>query len=102
MSPKSLLRHPQAQSPFADIGPGTKFQPVIGDIMEEPKDVEKVVLCSGKVYFDIVAERKKKELEGKIAVVRVEQLCPFPYELVKREVARYPKSKVPLYICLST
>lgn len=94
MSPKSLLRHPQAQSSFDEVGPGTHFRPLIPDGLVPAESVQKVLLCTGKVYYDLVAERKAKGLEDKIAIARVEQLCPFPYYLLKQEVGRYPKSKV--------
>lgn len=75
MTPKSLLRHPEVQSSVEDLCSGT-FQEVIGDdSVDSPSDVETVVLCSGKVYFDLKKELPKKH---NLSVVRIEQLAPFP------------------------
>ncbi|KAL2720928.1 hypothetical protein V1478_009974 [Vespula squamosa] len=94
MSPKSLLRHPMVISSFADIGPGTSFQALIGDYTVKPEGIKKIIFCTGKVYYDLVEQRKKKKLEDKIAIIRIEQLCPFPYHLVAHEITKYPKCKI--------
>ncbi|KAJ8683562.1 hypothetical protein QAD02_019354 [Eretmocerus hayati] len=94
MTPKSLLRHPMAQSSFDEVGPDTRFQSLIPDTTANSDSVEKIVFCSGKVYYDIFNERKNKGLEDKIAILRVEQLCPFPYHAVKQSCAKYTKAKV--------
>ncbi|XP_015172854.1 PREDICTED: 2-oxoglutarate dehydrogenase, mitochondrial-like [Polistes dominula] len=94
MTPKSLLRHPMAVSNFKDISPGTTFQPMIGDHSVKPEGIQKILFCSGKVYYDLVLERKEKQLEDKIAIIRIEQLCPFPYHLVRNEFTKYPKCKI--------
>ncbi|XP_076282896.1 2-oxoglutarate dehydrogenase complex component E1-like [Lasioglossum baleicum] len=94
MSPKSLLRHPMALSPFEEMEPGTTFQPILADPFVKPGNIQKVLLCSGKVFYDLVAERQGKQLEDKIAIIRIEQLCPFPYHLLKQEVAKYPNAKI--------
>lgn len=77
MSPKSLLRHPLATSQTKDLAKG-KYQPLILD--EEVKDkskIDRIVLCSGKVYYDLYKQRQKDELEN-VAIVRLEQFYPFP------------------------
>ncbi|XP_074648897.1 2-oxoglutarate dehydrogenase complex component E1-like [Tubulanus polymorphus] len=97
MSPKSLLRHPEARSSFDDMQDGTHFKRVIADdsaVNETPKKVEKNIFCSGKIYFELIKEREKKGLVEKIAIHRVEQLSPFPYDLVREEVVKYPNAKV--------
>ncbi|XP_076657627.1 2-oxoglutarate dehydrogenase, mitochondrial [Halictus rubicundus] len=94
MSPKSLLRHPMALSPFEEMEPGTTFKPILSDPFVKPGNIQKVVLCSGKVFYDAVTNRQEKQLEDKIAIIRIEQLCPFPYHLLKQEVAKYPNTKI--------
>jgi 2-oxoglutarate dehydrogenase E1 component len=76
MSPKSLLRHPKVVSDLMDLTKGS-FQEVFGDGYVKPKDVKRVLLCSGKVYFDLL---EKQQTEGKkdTAIIRMEQLFPFP------------------------
>ncbi|RFA24775.1 2-oxoglutarate dehydrogenase E1 component [Alkalilimnicola ehrlichii] len=77
MTPKSLLRHKLSTSSLDDLTEG-KFQLVIDEIDDlSPKKVDRVVLCSGKVYFDLLLERRKRELDN-VAILRVEQLYPFP------------------------
>ncbi|MFC4656511.1 MULTISPECIES: 2-oxoglutarate dehydrogenase E1 component [Rheinheimera] len=77
MSPKSLLRHPLATSTLEELSSGV-FQNVIGEIDTlKPSDVKRVVMCSGKVYYDLLDERRKRNITD-IAIVRIEQLYPFP------------------------
>nr|XP_033338446.1 2-oxoglutarate dehydrogenase, mitochondrial-like [Megalopta genalis] len=94
MTPKSLLRHPMALSSFEEIEPGTTFQPVLPDPFVKPGKIQKILLCCGKVFYDLVADRQGKQLEDKIAIIRIEQLCPFPYHRLKEEVSKYPKAKI--------
>ncbi|KYN32337.1 2-oxoglutarate dehydrogenase, mitochondrial [Trachymyrmex septentrionalis] len=94
MSPKSLLRHPMAISNFEEMGPNTSFRAVLPDLFLKPGKVKKVLLCTGKVYYDLVVERQEQQLEDKIAIIRIEQLCPFPYHLLAKEVAKYPGVKI--------
>lgn len=97
MTPKSLLRHPDARSSFDDMLEGTEFQRLIPDestASENPESVKKLVFCTGKVYFDLAQERVTREREHNIAIARVEQLTPFPFDLVKKELEKYPKAKV--------
>ncbi len=91
MSPKSLLRHKDAASPMEDLANG-EFQRVIGEVDKiDDKKVKRVVLCSGKVYYDLLAARREKKITD-IAVVRVEQLYPFPKVSLAAELAKYPKA----------
>ncbi len=89
MTPKSLLRLPAASSTMAELETGG-FQPVIDDArIEDRSDVKRVVLCSGKVYYDLDAAR---ETVADVAVVRVEQFYPFPGEAIKQIFASYPNA----------
>ncbi|CAF1045271.1 unnamed protein product [Didymodactylos carnosus] len=97
MSPKSLLRLEEARSSFDEMLPGTKFKriyPEEGVANENPQEVEKIIFCSGKTYYDLVKERAQHKLESKIAIVRIEQLCPFPFDLIRDELEKYKKAKV--------
>ncbi|MCC8465962.1 MULTISPECIES: 2-oxoglutarate dehydrogenase E1 component [Photorhabdus] len=88
MSPKSLLRHPLAVSSLDELANG-KFQTVIGEIDEfDPKGVKRVVLCSGKVYYDLLEQRRKNE-QTDVAIVRIEQLYPFPHQDVQSTLEQY-------------
>ena len=88
MSPKSLLRHPLATSSLEELASG-KFQNVIGEIDDiKPSDVKRVVFCSGKVYYELLEERRKREQKD-VAIVRVEQLYPFPHEEMAEVLSQY-------------
>ncbi len=88
MSPKSLLRHPLCISSMEDLAEGT-FQPAIPEIDNlDPAKVKRVVFCSGKVYFDLLEQRRNNEQDD-VAIVRIEQLYPFPMEDVKAAIAPY-------------
>ncbi|XP_054916621.1 2-oxoglutarate dehydrogenase complex component E1 isoform X1 [Poeciliopsis prolifica] len=91
-TPKSLLRHPEAKSSFDDMLPGTHFQRLIpdeGPAGVGPQNVRRVVFCTGKIYYDLIRERESRGLEDAVAVVRIEQLSPFPFDLVKAEADRF-------------
>jgi 2-oxoglutarate dehydrogenase E1 component len=94
MSPKSLLRHPMVQSTFEEIELDTRFKALIPDEVAKPESVEKIIICAGKVYYDLITERKARNLQNQIAILRIEQFCPFPYYLLSQQIANYPKSKV--------
>lgn len=89
MTPKSLLRHKLAVSRLEDFGPGSHFQRVIPETatLDESK-VKRVVLCTGKVYYDLLQAREEKGIDD-VALIRVEQLYPWPKDSVKAEIARY-------------
>ncbi|MFF0307807.1 multifunctional oxoglutarate decarboxylase/oxoglutarate dehydrogenase thiamine pyrophosphate-binding subunit/dihydrolipoyllysine-residue succinyltransferase subunit [Streptosporangium sp. NPDC004379] len=86
-TPKSLLRHKAAVSSVSDFTSGA-FRPVLGDVTVNPGDVRKVVLCSGKIYYDLAAAR---DAQGRndVAIVRLERLYPFPTNPLQAELARY-------------
>ncbi|HCS82020.1 MAG TPA: 2-oxoglutarate dehydrogenase E1 component [Alteromonas macleodii] len=92
MSPKSLLRHPLAVSSLEELAEG-KFHNVIGEIDDiDPKNVKRVVMCSGKVYYDLLDQRRKNE-QTDVAIIRLEQLYPFPQEECAKVVAQYSHVK---------
>lgn len=89
-TPKSLLRHPQCISPIEDLAHG-HFQEVIDDTFVKPEEVSRVDFCSGKVYYDLLAEREKRD-RFDVALVRLEQLYPLPLEQLKAVISRYPNA----------
>lgn len=90
MSPKSLLRHPLAASRAEDLASGT-FQPVIGDAetAERAGEITRLLLCSGKVYTDLVAGDHKKDAPN-VALARVEELYPFPSDALHAQLESFP------------
>jgi 2-oxoglutarate dehydrogenase E1 component len=92
MTPKSLLRKKEASSPLADLATGG-FQVIIPETEKiAPKKAKRVVFCSGKVYYDLVAERAKRGIDD-VAVVRIEQLYPFPHEEFQAQIDLYSAAK---------
>uniref|UniRef100_A0A3Q3LF10 2-oxoglutarate dehydrogenase complex component E1 n=1 Tax=Mastacembelus armatus TaxID=205130 RepID=A0A3Q3LF10_9TELE len=91
-TPKSLLRHPEAKSSFDDMLPGTHFKRVIpedGPAAASPDKVRRVIFCTGKIYYELTRERKNRGMDDTVAIVRIEQLSPFPFDLMKAETDRY-------------
>ncbi|MGZ3253601.1 MAG: 2-oxoglutarate dehydrogenase E1 component, partial [Burkholderiaceae bacterium] len=90
LTPKSLLRNKDAGSPLADLAKGS-FQTVIGEVDEkiDAKKVKRVIACSGKVYYDLVNARKERA-QTDVAIVRVEQLYPFPHKAFAAELKKFP------------
>jgi 2-oxoglutarate dehydrogenase E1 component len=102
MTPKSLLRHKRAVSYLKDMGPGTSFHRILHDGAEVPeckaevtlkadKDIRRVVMCSGKVYFDLFEEREKRKIDD-VYLLRIEQLYPFPVASLMKELARFAQA----------
>jgi 2-oxoglutarate dehydrogenase E1 component len=89
MSPKSLLRHPESTSSLADLSNGA-FLPIIDD-PRAPRQAKRVVACSGRVWFDLEAARAARGLDD-IALVRIEQLYPFPEETFRTVLGAYPQA----------
>ncbi|WP_440210600.1 2-oxoglutarate dehydrogenase E1 component [Actinobacillus pleuropneumoniae] len=89
ITPKSLLRHPLAVSSLEELTEG-EFQNVIGEIDSNitAKKVKRVVMCSGKVYYDLLEQRRQNE-QTDVAIIRIEQLYPFPYEDMKKVLEPY-------------
>ncbi len=90
LSPKSLLRHPASTSSLDDLSKG-EFMPVIDD-ERQPRQARRVVACSGRVWFDLEAQRESRGLED-VAVVRVEQLYPFPDQAFRDVLNAYPQAE---------
>jgi 2-oxoglutarate dehydrogenase E1 component len=92
MTPKSLLRLPAATSSIDELTHGG-FRPLIDDAeIRDANTVERIVFCSGKVFYDLADARKKSD-EGRLAIIRVEQFYPFPVTAVKDAIAKYPNAK---------
>jgi 2-oxoglutarate dehydrogenase E1 component len=91
LTPKSLLRKREAVSSLKELAKGG-FQTVIPEIDAiEAKDVARVVACSGKVYYDLLVARRERRMDN-VAIIRVEQLYPFPHKQFAAEMKRYPKA----------
>lgn len=91
VAPKILLRLSAAASTLADMAPGTHFLPVVGDT-RDPRGVTKVIFVSGKHYFALNDHIQEKGFTN-VALVRVEQICPFPTKELQDELSRYPHAK---------
>ncbi len=95
-TPKSLLRHPKVISPVEDLTYG-QFMEVIDDPKADPKRIKRVLLCSGKVYYDLLEEKEKTNNE-EIAIIRLEQLYPFPEEQLMNLRQKYDNDPVWLWV----
>ena len=93
ITPKSLLRHPQAVSSLQDLAEGN-FAPILpeADDSIRPKKVRRVIFCAGKIYYELAAARRERGID-EAAIVRVEQLYPFPHKQFAREIAKYPAAE---------
>ena len=97
MTPKSLLRHPDCKSSFDLLTPGTDFQRMLleaGPASANPAEVSKVLFCTGKVYYDLMKERKDRGLEQQIAIHTIEQISPFPFDLMKVVTDQYSNAEL--------
>ncbi|HCB46274.1 MAG TPA: 2-oxoglutarate dehydrogenase E1 component [Algoriphagus sp.] len=92
MSPKSLLRHPKVMSPIDEFTSG-KFRELIPDTTVNTKDVKRVVLCTGKVYYDLEEAREKEKVKN-VALVRIEQLHPLPKKQIFETLKQYKDAEV--------
>src|SRR3569623_1240115 len=90
MKPKSLLRNKEAGSPLTELAKGT-FQTDFGEVdgAIDPKKVKRVRACSGKVYYDLVYARKERG-QSDVAIIRIEQLYPFPHKAFASELKKFP------------
>ena len=96
-TPKSLLRLAAAKSALEEMNGGTSFRRCIledGEARKNPGGVKKLILCTGKVYYDLLKERDEKNLGADIAISRVEQLCPFPFDYIKEDTERYCDAEI--------
>ena len=95
LTPKSLLRHPEAKSSFDDMLETAEFRrliPEAGPATANPEGVRKLIFCSGKVYYELKKAREERKLDDTVAIARLEQICPFPFDLVRDEMAKYPNA----------
>lgn len=96
-SPKNLLRHKRCVSKLEDMAPGTEFQRVIDEqdetINSKADGVKTLVFCTGQIYYELLAEREKRGRDD-VALVRLEQIAPFAFDLVAENVKRYPNAEV--------
>ena len=95
MTPKSLLRHKRCLSNFDEMSEGSGFMRVYGEAgkIAKPDKVRRIVCCSGKIYYDLLAMREEKDIDD-VAIVRVEQLYPWPKETLAREFSKYKNAEV--------
>ena len=95
MSPKSLLRHKRCVSPLEEMSGGARFHRVIGetDPAIAPERARRVVFCSGKVYYDLLAAREERGIDD-VALLRLEQIAPFPSRSLMVEIAKYGEAEV--------
>jgi len=95
MTPKSLLRHKLAVSSLADFGPGSSFRFVIPEVdaIKPEEKVKRVVLCTGKVYYDLLAERRERKIDD-VAIIRLEQIYPFPVKSLTSALAPYKNAEI--------
>jgi len=94
MTPKSLLRHPRCVSKLSDMAEGTSFREILDDehLLGSPDRVTRLILCSGKVYYDLLEFREHNKIKN-AAIIRVEQLYPLHYEMLKEIVIKYPRAQ---------
>jgi 2-oxoglutarate dehydrogenase E1 component len=97
VAPKALLRDKRCTSTLSEFDVSTKFQRVLGDTHKElaanPESARRVIFCSGKVYYDLVDERAKQDISD-VAIVRLEQIAPFPFDRMQEKIAMYPNAEV--------
>jgi 2-oxoglutarate dehydrogenase E1 component len=103
MTPKSLLRHKRAVSRLDEMGPGTSFHRLLWDDAQLLPDekiklvpdakIQRVVLCSGKVYYDLYDEREKRGIDN-VYLLRIEQLYPFPTKALITELSRFKQAEI--------
>ncbi|XP_010619657.1 probable 2-oxoglutarate dehydrogenase E1 component DHKTD1, mitochondrial, partial [Fukomys damarensis] len=93
-SPKILLRFPAAVSTLQEMAPGTAFRPVIGDSSVDPKKVKTLVFCCGKHFYALLKQRESLGPEKRdFAIIRVEELCPFPLDSLQQEMSKYKHAR---------
>ena len=88
-TPKKLLRYPRCVSALAEFGPGTRFQEVIDDPAVKAKDVKRVLVCTGKIYYDLLEYQEANKIDN-VAIVRLEQIYPIPATQLREIIAKYP------------
>ena len=97
MTPKSLLRHPQCVSDVKDIQMGSGFQEIYQDNSVTPDQVRRVLVCTGKVYYDLIARRDKDKIKD-VAIIRLEQIYPLPELRLEELIKQYTRSKEIIWV----
>ena len=93
VSPKLLLRHPSCVSSLNEFKEGTHFKPVLADPSNFPDDqIRKVIFCSGKHFYHLDQVRQEKGIQN-MAIIRIEELCPFPVKEIHLQLLRYKNAK---------
>ena len=97
VTPKNLLRDKKCTSTLEEMAEGTKFHRIFPEvdarISENPDQVKRLILCSGKIFYELMDEREKRGLTN-VAIVRVEQLAPFPFDRIAQEAKKYGNAEV--------
>jgi len=97
MTPKSLLRHKLCVSPIDELADGNFHDVIDDETISDPENVRRVILCTGKIYYDLYATRDERGL-SEVALVRVEQLYPFPEADLRQAIDRYPRAEEFLWV----
>jgi 2-oxoglutarate dehydrogenase E1 component len=97
MSPKSLLRHPLCVSDLSEFEEGKAFQEVIDDANVKATDVRKVLYCTGKIYYDLLKHQTETQ-NKEVAIVRLEQIYPFPSTQIEAIKKKYAKAKAHIWV----
>lgn len=96
-TPKNLLRDRRCTSTLEEMGEGSRFHRVYKEtdpaILNNPSNVKKILFCSGKIFYDLLEEREKRNLK-EVAIIRVEQLAPFPFDKIAREASRFSNAEI--------
>jgi probable 2-oxoglutarate dehydrogenase E1 component DHKTD1 len=99
IGPKILLRHPLAISSLSEMETGTHFFPVIPDTtIQHPEKVQRVLFVAGKFYYELYTQRAAKNLQEKVALVRIEELSPFPAAEIKEAISAYTQANDFVYV----
>lgn len=96
-APKILLRHPECVSPLQDFVTAKVFKPVLEDIEVAREKVKRVVFCSGKIFYTLLKERRDRKISD-IALIRLEEICPFPAKEISKAISKYKNAKGQLKI----
>ncbi|KXN83086.1 putative 2-oxoglutarate dehydrogenase E1 component DHKTD1, mitochondrial, partial [Leucoagaricus sp. SymC.cos] len=89
VGPKGLLRLAASSSSLADLEPGTRFQPILCDPLANPAKTKRIVLLTGKLYYELIKEREARNLTNEISFIRIEELAPFPFTQLREALESY-------------
>ncbi|KAF9445181.1 2-oxoglutarate dehydrogenase, E1 component [Macrolepiota fuliginosa MF-IS2] len=99
VGPKGLLRLAPSLSALADLEPGTRFQPVLQDPLANPSKTKRIVLLTGKFYYELIKEREARNLVDEVSFVRIEELAPFPFSHLREILERYGDALNDVEVC---